>query len=74
MILNDLSPQQKAVKLLWLLAVGNQYSTREIADMFQMDFSGAWRMMYRIKEILPALQEPETGGKWKLNIEDISQV
>lgn len=59
--------QQRVARLVWLMAQGGEYSTPEIARIMNMrDRSGAWRMMHRLKTVIPLIPPDEKGGRWRL--------
>jgi hypothetical protein len=66
MITNDLSAQQRAARLVWLLSEGGEYTTSELADLMDWTYSGIYQMLHEIKEALPALTSEN--GKWSMTI------
>lgn len=65
MIYDDLSAQQRAAKIIWLMAEGGRYTTAEAAEILGMSYMGAYWLLHDIKTAVPSLIEPtENGGKW----------
>ena len=63
--MSDLTGQQKAAKLTWLLAQGGEYSTVEIAHMYSYTWAGAYKLMERLANVLPIVKDRQRNGKWR---------
>lgn len=48
----DLTAQERAGLIAWLLAFGARLTTREIAEMTGLTRPGAWYLMMRLSRIL----------------------
>ena len=61
----ELTPQQRAAKLTYLLMQGGTYTNRQVADMFGITIQGAICMMDTISGAIPITKTHEHGGKWQ---------
>lgn len=59
----EMSAQQRAALIVWLLARGHSFTTLEIAQIVHMKRAGAQQMMYRLSGQIPIVFEH---SRWKL--------
>lgn len=62
----DLSPQQKAAHLAFLLVVqGREYTTSQVAEMYSMSHRGAYGMLSSISGAIPLITTDHTIPRWR---------
>ena len=59
----EMSAQQRAALIVWLLARGHSFTTLEIAQIAKMKRNGAREMMNRLAGQVPIVCDH---GRWKL--------
>lgn len=60
---NDMTPQQRAGLVVWLMARGHSFTTMEIAHIVGLEYRGAKHMMDNLSGKLPIMCEH---SRWKL--------
>lgn len=64
----DLTAQERAGKIAWLLAQGERLTTNEIARLTGLTRGGAWYLMMRISRVVPVVCDER--GEWcKIEVE-----
>lgn len=58
----DLTAQERAGLIAWLLAFGARLTTQEIMDLTGLTRQGAWYLMMRLSRVLAVFCDEE--GKW----------
>lgn len=53
----EATSQQKAAEVSWLLANGEALTTSEVAERYQMSWSGAYKMLTVISQQIPITQD-----------------
>lgn len=60
---NEFTPQEKAARVAFQMALGEGFTVREVADDFGMTWRGAYRMITGISRVVPIAQDD--GGRWR---------
>ena len=60
--MQELTAQERAAIITWKLAFGAQLTTRESAELTELDRTSAWRLMMRLSRVLSITCDDE--GKW----------
>lgn len=61
-IIESLTPHEKAASVTWLIAGGAELTTWEIAGRLGVTFQGAHYLMQGISRVIPITQER---GRWR---------
>lgn len=59
----EVTSQQKAAEVSWLLANGETLTTTQVAERYQMTWSGAYKLMTTISQQIPITQDDKS--RWR---------
>jgi len=60
---DDFTAQEKASSIAWKIAAGQGFTTRQVADEFNITWHGANRMLNTISRVIPI--SPNSTGVWR---------
>ena len=60
---NEYVPQERASLLTWKIARGEEFTTQEVADSFELTYQGARRMLHTISRVIPI--SANSTGVWR---------